>query len=65
MFVDILITGGCYVCGHFDNRIVRYWLTFRFVVLMIFINTFSGIIDLRGLMRNMKPQKTDIQQTYN
>ena len=65
MFVDILITGECYVRGHFDNRIVRYWLTFRFVVLMIFINNFSGIIDLRGLMRNMKPQKTDIQQTYN
>ena len=57
MFVDNLITGECYVRAHFDNRIVRYWLTFRFVVLMIFINNFSGIIDLRGLMRNMKPQK--------
>ena len=49
----------------FDNRIMRYWLTFRFVVLMILINKFSSIINLRGLMRNMKPKKIGIQQKDN
>jgi hypothetical protein len=32
---------------------------------MILINNFASIVNLRGLMRNMKPQKIDIQQKDN
>jgi hypothetical protein len=48
---------------HMINLIAN--MQFRFVALTILINNFSSIINLRGLMRNMKPKKIGIQQKNN